>query len=210
MNFKVGDRVKIKEGLTNKINRVERSQPFSLTITSDGVKTTKATYINGNEIKETKSECNLELDEFDVQTGIDLCLERLGLHKTFDFTKWKKEHQCQWFKENPNAKKLVIQYKFSGGLHGDIGTPTSMKDKYNKELFIGDKVLVIYKKNNNKLESFVGTDRDSNYSYIMHYGEILNDNKFNDNYVVIKKKDWSELKINDKLDTNEDFRVVLV
>ena len=171
-------------------------EPFSITITSDGVKTVKATYINGEEIKESIAKCNLdEGDTFDINTGVDLALDRLGI---------KRKCICELNKSKEKSKKKMLRDSLMYD-YFTTGKQTGFKDIFNEELYTGD-IVKVYE--NGKLKGKYPVVKIQFDSYIV-YGfpnELHSDNcNFKNGFVydkdifIIKSKSYKDLKVGDKI-----------
>ena len=174
-------------------------EPFSITITSDGVKTVKATYINGEEIKESIAKCNLdEGDTFDINTGVDLALDRLGI---------KRKCTCELNKSKEKPKKKMLQsnvvcFKYN------IGIKVPFTDIFNNTLYTGDVVDVYSSKDKRIYKDYIITFDKTNDDYFV-YGFRLNlsslcgitNNGFNlqDEMFIVKSKSYKDLKVGDKI-----------
>ena len=143
-----------------------------IVITTDGNKTLARLYENDKVVRTAEAKCNPE-DTFDFETGAKLAFERL----------MKKKDEFM-----PYLKSEVI-----GAFYGKIGTLTKMKDITGEPLFVGDVVELILK-----------GERTFGNVYIVERGgkcfvmEIRSDcdvdGKIADEWIVIKRKSYEELK----------------
>ena len=175
----------------------KQSTPFSITITSDGVKTVKAIYINGRDMKESVAKCNLDEDTFDINTGVHLVLERLGI---------KKRCTCGLNKkEEIKPKKKVLKFTEE---EDTIGEKTSLVDIYNRELYVGD-IVKVYIDDKCTGKAFVRKSykKDNEY-YINYYCETLSSHNlfFKDGknlntvygrILIVRSKSYKELEPGD-------------
>ena len=185
----------------------EQQTPFSISITSDGIKTVKGTYVNGKEIKESEAKCNLDEDTFDISTGVQLVLERLGI---------KKRCTCELNKNKEvKPKNKVLKFK---GEEDVIGEKTSLVDIYGRELYVGDLVKV-YIDDKCAGEYFVRKECNSeNKYYINFYYTTLssqnldfkdgkNLNNVYGRIIIVKSKSYEKLKPGD---TDDHLKVIEV
>lgn len=109
---------------------LENSQPlYEIHILSDGVKT-KATYVEQGEVKQTAETRKHPDDKFDMKVGAETVLQRL-FEKKMPYLCCEKE------------------------FYGTVGTATNYKDKYGRDLFVGDIVKIKSKKTSYTNEQYV-------------------------------------------------------
>lgn len=184
-------------------------EPFSITITSDGVKTVKATYINGEEIKESIAKCNLdEGDTFDINTGVDLALDRLGIKRKCTCELNNNAIKIKKLETNKiKPKKKILQSKVSCFKY-NIGIKVPFTDIFNNTLYTGDVVDVYSSKDKRIYKDYIITSDKTNDDYFVYgfrpnlsslCGITNNGVNLQDEMFIVKSKSYKYLKVGDKI-----------
>ena len=192
-------------------------EPFSITITSDGVKTVKATYINGEEIKESIAKCNLdEGDTFDINTGVDLALDRLGIKRKCTCELNNNAIKIKKLETNKiKPKKKILQSKVSCFKY-NIGIKVPFTDIFNNTLYTGDVVDVYSSKDKRIYKDYIITFDKTNDDYFVYgfrpnlsslCGITNNGVNLQDEMFIVKSKSYKYLKVGDKI---RDLEVIEV
>ena len=143
-----------------------------IVITTDGNKTLARLYENNEVIRTAEAKCSPE-DTFDFETGAKLAFERL-MKKKDEFVPYLKDED-------------------TGTFCGKIGTPTKMKDITGQPLFVGDVVELISKGERICGNKYIA--EDDGKGFVMGIaGCCSDDGTIDDNWIVIKRKGYEELK----------------
>lgn len=190
MKFKVGDIVRgIGDSSFNLIANMTKGVVIKdlelyddpkIVITTDGNKTLARLYENNKVVRTAEAKCSPNFE-----TGAKLAFERL-IEKKDEFV--------------PYLKNEVI-----GEFLGKIGTPTKMKDITGQPLFVGDVVELISKGKRICGNKYIA-ECDGKGFVMGIAGCCSDDGTIDDNWIVIKRKGYKELKNGEE---HDDIKAIL-
>ena len=155
---------------SNFFELIEPQVLHKIVINTDG-KTTLARMYDGKKVmKSAEAKCSPQ-DKFDFDTGAKLAFERL-MEPAFE----------------PHLKNIS-----TGTNWGKIGTPTKMKDILGRPLFVGD-VIRLFNADHDDLGTRFVSDYGKHQFIMGIYPDCDQDGTISKNWIVIKEKDFHDLK----------------